>query len=410
MALAISRFFPLAASQQNLKRLLLIRLIVFACQVVALAYARIILAMPLSYPAILGVLALVVIVNGMVIVRVNRQINFTDREFLVHLLFDVLVLSLLLFLSGGANNPFVSFFLVPITISAAILPWTYTWAVAGTSLIGYTLLLFYYQPLPALMPMDMDMEMDMAMGEVSEGLSLHIVGMWFNFLASAALITYFVVKMAAEIRTQEGILNQYREENLRNEQILAVATQAAGTAHELGTPLNTMTILVDEMATDYAGDPALQKDIQTLAVQLGACKRSLKELVSRANLKEGGTARPSDVVEFVNQVSEQWQLLRPETDLNINVTQTGTSPPIIIDATLQQAVVNILNNAADASPRQVDIDASWHEKSWFLKIRDYGEGIREDVVPFLGSEIITDKEKGMGVGMILSQASISRMR
>ena len=401
--MADSRFFPLAASQHNLKRLLLIRLIVFACQLVALIYARVILELSLSYFAILVVLALVVGVNGLVIYRARRQTSISDKEFLCHLLFDVLALSLLLYLSGGANNPFVSFFLVPITISAAILPWTFTWAVAGISLAAYTLLLFYYQPLPALMPADMDMH-----GGESQ-LTLHVVGMWFNFLASAVLITWFVVKMAAEIRTQEESLNHYREENLRNEQILAVATQAAGTAHELGTPLNTMDLLVDEMTEDYPGNQALQKDLETLSMQLDACKRSLKDLVSRANLKEGGTARPGSVNDFIEQITEQWSLLRPETTLAVSITSAGESPVVMVDATLQQAIVNMLNNAADASPDKVDLEAGWHESSWFIRIRDYGEGIHEEVVPYLGSAIVTDKEKGMGVGMILSQASINRM-
>jgi len=399
-----SRFFPLAASQLNLKRLLIIRLIVFACQVAAVLYARFLLELDLEYTAILLVLGLVAIVNVLVVLRLKNVANFSDTEFLGHLLFDVITLSLLIYLSGGASNPFVSFFLVPITISAAILPWTFTWAVAGISLGAYTLLLFWYLPLSALLPMDAHMDMD-----ASGGISLHILGMWFNFLVSAVLITYFVVKMATEIRAQDKSLNHYREENLRNEQILAVATQAAGTAHELGTPLNTMTILVNEMTDDYADNEALQKDIAVLNQQLDTCKLSLRELVNRANLKEGGTARPSDVETFIYQVTDQWQLLRPETNLQIHITSPDASPPIMIDATLQQAIVNILNNAADASPDRVSLEAGWNDREWFLKIRDYGDGIKEELVTLLGSRIFSDKEKGMGVGMILSQASINRM-
>ena len=400
--MAEKRFFPLAAAQLNLKRLLLIRLIVLACQLIGILYAFYFLDLRLNYTLITGILALVVAVNIFVAFRVKQKSVVSNQELLGHLLFDVLSLSVLIYMSGGANNPFVSFFLVPITISAAILPWTYTWLVAGISLVAYTILLFYFQPLPALMPADMHMT------ETREMPSLHIVGMWFNFLASAVLITYFVVKMATEIRAQEQTLNDYREENLRNEQILAVATQAAGTAHELGTPLNTMTLLINEIADVNPDNKALQEDVAVLKDQLEVCRTSLKDLVSRADPRQAGNAIAMPLSHFIDQIEDQWRLLRPEVDLQVIVDKIN-SPRIQVDAPLQQAVVNILNNAADASPDRVELTATWDESSWTLAIRDYGEGVNEDILSTLGSEIGSNKEQGMGVGMILTQATVNRL-
>jgi len=400
--LADTRFFPLAAAQLNLQRLLLIRLIVFVCQLSALAFAWF-LDYSLEYTPIISVMGFILVINAWVFFRLLHQSMVNDQEFLLHLFFDVLSLSVLLYFGGGASNPFVSFFLVPITISAAILPWTYTWAVAGISLACYTFLLFFYRPLSILMPEDMNMS---SMGGLP---NLHIIGMWCNFIVSAVLITYFVVKMAAEIRSQDIKLNDYREDNMRNEQILAVATQAAGTAHELGTPLNTMTILVREMADDYQENPALAKDIATLEMQLASCKKSLQEMVKRADLRNAGKARQSAILAFIEQILEQWGLLRPEVRLNQKFIAANESPQIHVDSTLQQAIVNILNNAADASPEGIDLAVDWNTENWTLTIRDYGKGVDEEMMAYLGSEIVSNKEKGMGVGMILSQASIERM-
>jgi len=400
--LADTRFFPLAAAQLNLQRLLLIRLIVFVCQLSALAFAWF-LDYSLEYTPIISVMGFILVINAWVFFRQLHQSMVNDQEFLLHLFFDVLSLSVLLYFGGGASNPFVSFFLVPITISAAILPWTYTWAVAGISLACYTFLLFFYRPLSILMPEDMNMS---SMGGLP---NLHIIGMWCNFIVSAVLITYFVVKMAAEIRSQDIKLNDYREDNMRNEQILAVATQAAGTAHELGTPLNTMTILVREMADDYQENPALAKDIATLEMQLASCKKSLQEMVKRADLRNAGKARQSAIPAFIEQILEQWGLLRPEVRLNQKFIAANESPQIHVDSTLQQAIVNILNNAADASPEGIDLAVDWNTENWTLTIRDYGKGVDEEMMAYLGSEIVSNKEKGMGVGMILSQASIERM-
>jgi len=400
--LADTRFFPLAAAQLNLQRLLLIRLIVYVCQLSALVFAWF-LDYSLEYTPIISVMGFILVINAWVFFRLLHQSIVSDQEFLLHLLFDVLSLSVLLYFGGGASNPFVSFFLVPITISAAILPWTYTWAVAGISLACYTFLLFFYRPLSILMPEDMNMS---SMGGLP---NLHIIGMWCNFIVSAVLITYFVVKMAAEIRSQDIKLNDYREDNMRNEQILAVATQAAGTAHELGTPLNTMTILVREMADDYQENPALAKDIATLEMQLASCKKSLQEMVKRADLRNAGKARQSAIPAFIEQILEQWGLLRPEVRLNQKFIAANESPQIHVDSTLQQAIVNILNNAADASPEGIDLAVDWNTENWTLTIRDYGKGVDEEMMAYLGSEIVSNKEKGMGVGMILSQASIERM-
>ena len=400
--MADTRFFPLAAAQLNLQRLLLIRLIVYVCQLSALVFAWI-LDYSLEYTPIIIVMGFILAINAWVFFRLLHQSMVNDQEFLWHLLFDVLTLTLLLYFGGGASNPFVSFFLVPITISAAILPWTYTWAVAGISLACYTFLLFFYRPLSILMPAEMDMNS-------MRGLpNLHIIGMWCNFIVSAVLITYFVVKMATEIRSQDIKLNDYREDNMRNEQILAVATQAAGTAHELGTPLNTMTILVREMADDYQENPALMKDIATLEMQLASCKKSLQEMVKRADLRNAGMVRQSAIPEFIEQLLEQWSLLRPEVRLNQEFIATDEPPQIHIDSTLQQAIVNILNNAADASPEGIDLAVDWNADNWTLTVRDYGKGVDEEMMAYLGSEIVSNKEKGMGVGMILSQASIERM-
>ena len=400
--MADTRFFPLAAAQLNLQRLLLIRLIVYVCQLSALVFAWF-LDYSLEYTPIISVMGFILVINAWVFFRLLHQSIVSDQEFLLHLLFDVLSLSVLLYFGGGASNPFVSFFLVPITISAAILPWTYTWAVAGISLACYTFLLFFYRPLSILMPEDMNMS---SMGGLP---NLHIIGMWCNFIVSAVLITYFVVKMAAEIRSQDIKLNDYREDNMRNEQILAVATQAAGTAHELGTPLNTMTILVREMADDYQENPALAKDIATLEMQLASCKKSLQEMVKRADLRNAGMARQSAIPVFIEQILEQWSLLRPEVRLNQKYIAANESPQIHVDSTLQQAIVNILNNAADASPEEIDLVVDWNTENWTLLIRDYGKGVDEEMMAYLGSKIVSNKEKGMGVGMILSQASIERM-
>ncbi|MDR2214961.1 MAG: hypothetical protein LBE59_03875, partial [Nevskiaceae bacterium] len=238
------------ALQSNLQRLFVIRCIVFVLQLAALLYAWKAMHLALDYGLIFTIFFTLTLVNGALYWRLQQHRQPRASELVAHLLIDVLGLSLLLYFTGGASNPFVSYLLVPVTIAAATLSFGYTLALVVCALASYSLLLFFHAPLPALMPDEaapMHHEAGAGIGLVTDAANLHIWGMWFNFVVSAALITFFVVRMAADNQRQQARLRQYREDTLRNEQILAVATMAAGTAHELGTPLGSMAVVLKDL-------------------------------------------------------------------------------------------------------------------------------------------------------------------
>ena len=110
---------------------------------------------------------------------------------------------------------------------------------------------------------------------------MQIYGMWLSFALAAAVITFFAARMAEELRRQEELRAIRREEGLRDQQLLAVATQAAGAAHELGTPLATMSVLLNEMQQDHQ-DPLLREDLSVLQDQVKLCKQTLQQLVRAA--------------------------------------------------------------------------------------------------------------------------------
>ncbi len=238
-------------------------------------------------------------------------------------------------------------------------------------------------------------------------LNLHIVGMWFNFLVSAALITWFVVKMAEEIRHQEERLSRYREDTLRNEQILAIATQSAGTAHELGTPLGTMAVVLKDLQLEHKHNPELLADILILQQQVDSCRASLQALARKADFRN---YQPEEVPlqDFLRELLDQWQLLRPEIFCAFSM-QDGKAPHISVDVTLRQALINLLNNAADASPSGIELNVSWDAQEWRLQVRDFGAGIMREIQEQLGTRITSTKQDGMGVGLVLSQATINRL-
>lgn len=397
----------LTTSAANLRRLALIRLILIIALLMSLGYSQFATGSDLILPTNLTIMAMFALINVLTFWRLQQPWPVTDPEYFGQLLLDIVGVSVILYTSGGATNPFISYYLVPITISAALLPWRYTWMIAALSLAAYTLLLFFYQPLPALLPdhsqhSGHDMVMD------NRGVNLHILGMWVTFALSTALITYFVVKMAHALRAQQLQQANSREDELRDEQILAVATLAAGTAHELGTPLSTMTVLLDEMTASDITDKPLQDDLQCLKTQLERCRKILANLVNTAEIRSHDEKQTVYLKAYIATLVDHWQLMRPQTDLRVTVDPVIRQQRLRVDPTLEQAISNLLNNAAEASRNGVDLNLSIERQQAVIVVRDDGDGIPLEVADRIGKPFVTTKGKGLGLGLFLSHATIDR--
>lgn len=245
--------------------------------------------------------------------------------------------------------------------------------------------------------MSMNMEMDSAF-------NTHVMGMWLGFVISAVVVAYFVVKMAQAVRSRDEILVRVREEILRNERIVALGTQAAGAAHELGTPLSTMAVVIGELQHD-ATPAELRDGLGLLDEQVRACRRILDKMMLNAQDSGSATLQTSD--ELLAEVLDEWQLLRPTAQFHYHSDQSGAL--INTDVTLRAALMNLLNNAADASPQTIEINAHVSGLNFILEIRDFGSGLSEEVVLKAGSAFFTTKTEGLGLGLFLANATIERL-
>jgi two-component system, sensor histidine kinase RegB len=393
----------IAAPRQNLRRLLIIRWLLLLCLLSGTAFAYWGFALALPYRTICIILLAIVLFNLATWLRLHKSWAVTPLEFFLQILLDILGVTFLFYHAGGASNPFVFYYLVPLSISSATLPWRFTWALALLSAVCYTLLLFYYVPIPGISPLAVSHE------HAEEApLNAHILGMWFNFIVSAGLITYFVVKMSNTLKHQQQQLNEYREENLRNEQVLAVATLAAGTAHELGSPLTTMKLLLNEMDHDHGGGPALEKDLAVLKKQVDLCSNTLKDLVRRAESNQAREMTALPMGGYCQRLVDRWLLLRPEVRAEVSLQSVGRDVPVRYHSTVEQAIINLLNNAADAARDKVCVTFRWSDGSFHVTVVDDGEGIPEHLKQQLGQPFVTTKGKGLGLGVFLSNATIVR--
>lgn len=387
----------LSASKQNLWRLVFIRVVVLFSQAGTLGAIYLGDWVSLAWWPLSGLVLLSLTVTLLTVLRLRGRWPITEAEFVVQLGFDLLIHSGLLYYTGGSTNPFVAYFLVPLTIAAATLPWLYAFFLSGLALTSYTALLIWYHPLHIN-------------GEQFNELliSLHLFGMWANFALSAAFITFFVTRMAAAVREQEELRASRREEGMRDQQLLAVATQAAGAAHELGTPLSTMSVLLTELRQEYQDQPALQEDVAVLQEQVLLCKDTLQQLVRAAEADRRQAIEEQTVVQWFEKTLNRWHLMRPEATYTYDYAGDGAVPWVMPAADLTQALLNLLNNAADACPDNLKIDLQWDRQQIRLTILDNGAGVPPEIAEQLGRPFITTKGKGLGLGLFLSQASVNR--
>lgn len=391
--------FTLAGHAQHLGYWVIIRTLILICLGITAVICLWNGTVNLPFTEILITLVILTSVNLLTFIRLRKPLPVTQMEFFIQLLVDLICLSAVFYFSGGANNPFVSYFLVPICVCAATLSGTYTLAIAGVSVLSYSLLLFFHIPLPILSPHH---------HQADNSITLHVLGMWLNFFISACLITYFIVKMARDLRAQEAQLNRWREDQLRDEQVMAVATLAAGTAHELGTPLATMTLLLSELRDEYKALKPLQKDLQLLQEQVDHCANTLRELVATAEQTKDGYAPEDSIKNYCVTLIERWKIMRPEVIAQTSITNNQAEIIVRFHPTIAQAIINLLNNAADASPEKIEIDINWDSQKMYWIIEDSGSGINEGITSHLGKSFISTKSKGLGIGLLLTQATINR--
>jgi two-component system, sensor histidine kinase RegB len=400
----------------QLRRLIVLRSVAIAAQLLTLAAVWKILEVELDWPPMLLTIATLASLNLFSWLRLRSHKPVSNSELFVQLCTDVLALSILLYYGGGSTNPFISLYLLPLVIAAATLPGRYTWGMAALTGACYSLLMVYYIPLPHIHQ------------HGDDAFNIHVMGMWLGFVISAVVVAYFVVQMAQAVRSRDEMLVRVREEILRNERIVALGTQAAGAAHELGTPLSTMAVVIGELRHDVAARPEWREALTIIDEQVRGCKRILDKILANAQDNGAASLQPAD--RLVAEVLDEWQLLRPTAQYifssptppslpNPPAPLSGGEPgeeqavvpaPLInVDATLRAALMNLLNNAADAAPQAIEIHSKWDAEHFTLEIHDHGVGLSKEAALKTGSAFFTTKTGGHGLGLFLANATIERI-
>ena len=390
------------ATRHNMQRLVMLRSVVMICLISVIIGLRL-ASIPLPVLPLLLAIAGLGLLNGIAWWHLRRTQQTTQRELFSQLLGDIVALSVLFYFSGGYSNPFIWMYLLPITVAAVALRALYAWIIAGLSIACYTLLMFYHIPLSHL---HMHAQLD---AKNSIHLDIHLVGMWLGFVVSSIIVAIFIARIGQNLRDYDKTIAAVREKALESERMLALGTLATSAAHELGTPLATMAVISKELTQDYANQPALLQQLEILQKQVSRCKEILSSITRNAGKTRADAGQGFTLREFLEEAIQRWRDTRPATELIVSMTTTMHNPVIFMDRTFTQAILNLLDNAADESPERVLFDAHWDEKMLKIQIRDFGVGLSAETKSQLGTPFFTSKnEAGMGLGVYLTQVTLAR--
>ncbi|WP_299180368.1 ATP-binding protein [uncultured Neptuniibacter sp.] len=389
----------MANHRDNLLQLSYIRTVTLFGQSLAIIFAIYGLNADLDVWLIGSTLAVLALLNVITYARLFSPWPVTEPEFFTQLIADMSLYGALLFHMGGATNPFIFLLLVPLIIASATLSKRYVWLIAAMVVAIYSSLLFYYEPLIQLQ--------DNHQHRIVELFDIHIVGMWINFLLTVLVVTYFIVRMRQSMQRQQERLEQEREKRIQDQQLLSLATMAAGTAHELGTPLSTMQVLLKELEHEYADDSLLLEDLKLLRQQTEICSERLKQM-SQTVQQEHATTQWLSAEQLIRDTLEQFMVQRPDVTQQFQITGEGPAPSLSCSTSLKQSLLNLLNNAADAEPKGIEIELDWDQQQVFFRIHDQGAGISLEQSDNLGKPFVTTKGKGLGIGLFLTATTLAR--
>ncbi len=409
---------PDAEVRVRLAELARLRVVALAGQVVAIAGAAA-FGLRLQPVPMLVALAALAAVNLLTLRRLARPSPIAQSALPLQLALDLVAFSVLVGCAGGTQNPFVLLYLLHVVVTALMLPPRA--AAVGTLAVVVAASIVALLAPPLLQ---------------GDGLPLppavRIAGWAASFALTAAFIAWFTLRLTQALAAHARALADAQLASANDAAVLRVGTLAAGAAHELSSPLATMAIVVGEMRRANAIDaealrPAAapesaesggtahvrecERDLAILAAQIDACRTTLSNLLSAAGhaRAEGGGRETLD--HLVESVAARVRTARPRARLEVDVGGDGPAPEIFADAALKQALGNLVDNAADASPDDVRIDARWSGEALELVVRDRGPGIPEDVLPRLGRAFFTTKPpgRGTGLGLVLTAAVLNRL-
>lgn len=378
------------SARKNMLLLIQLRWIAVAGQIatVLVTHLGFGVALPLGPMAV--VLAALVGLNLASLAWLGRGHGATQLGLLLALVLDVAALTAQLYLSGGATNPFTSLFLLQVTLAAVLLDRRAAWGVVMAAVVAVTILAVRSRPLE-LPPDGPDL------------FRLYLLGMMVGLVLNAGLIVVFVARVSRNLRERDARLAAMRQREAEEDHVVRMGLLASGAAHELGTPLSSVSVILGDWrrVPGLVRDPEIAREIDEMQAAVSRCKAIVTGILLAAGAARGESPHVTSVRGFVEDLVAEWRAMRACPTLAVR-DRFGPDRPIVSDTALKQVVFNVLDNALEVSPAEVEIDLARDGDDLTLSVSDRGPGFAPDMLAGLGRPYRSSKGRlGGGLGLFL---------
>lgn len=378
-------------ARQNMAQLIYLRWIAVFGQLATILYVRVILHIDLPLGQMALVLAALIALNIASLARLKLTLDVTANELFVALALDILALTVQLHLSGGASNPFASLYLVQLTLGAVLLEVWATWALVAIAVACFFGLTLSYRPIAIQAHFGPSL------------LDMRLEGMLVAFGLTAALLAIFVTQVTANLRQRELRLSNLRQQAAEEDHIVRMGLLASGAAHELGTPLATLDVILGDWRRmpELASDPELAQEIEDMRYEVRRCKAIVTGVLLSAGEARGEQPIVTTLRTFLRNVIEDWRVSRTAVAMTYE-DDIAPDTTIVSDSALKQVLNTVLDNAQESEPVGVAVRAGRSGEELVISISDAGPGFAPDVLANFGKPYNTSKEgAGGGLGLFL---------
>ncbi|ARP99260.1 ATP-binding protein [Pseudorhodoplanes sinuspersici] len=377
-------------NRKNMALLIQLRWIAVGGQIVTIAFVQVWLGITLPLVPMAVVLCALVVLNVASLVWLRNRAEVSNRELLIALMLDVAALTAQLYLSGGATNPFTSLYLLQVTLGAVLLDARSTWSLVALTCASFAGLMVFYHPLqlPA---------------ETGDLFNLHIIGMFVGFALDATLLVVFVARITQNLRERDAHVAALRQHAAEEDHIVRMGLLASGAAHELGTPLASLSVILSDWRrmSALSSDPEMADDMEEMQSALQRCKSIVTGILVSAGEARGEASSATTVNNFLAELVAEWREARAVSTLSYE-NRFGTDLAIVSDTALKQVVFNVLDNAFEVSPSWVEFAAERDDEALVLRVSDNGPGFDSEMLMHLGKPYQSSKGRpGGGLGLFL---------
>ena len=316
------------------------------------------------------------------------------------LIYDLVQLSVLLYLTGGISNPFSLLLIVPAIVSSTFLSMGTTIILGGITILSLLILTKIHLPLP---------------GSAEYILSFptfYIFGILISIIVGLIFLSYFGIRFAGETKKRSEALNKLQQVIAKEYELESLGGQAAAAAHSLGTPLATITVVAKELRKEINKESKHSKDLDLLISQTKRCGDILKQ-ISKKEILEDKFMKAVNFEDLLVEILRSFmetsnKEIKLKSDNDKNKIDIKRSPEIIY------GLRNFIGNAVKFSQNKVEVEVISNNKDIRIKINDDGPGFPDDIIGVVGEPYIRSKSKkindksGLGLGTFLGKTLLER--